>query len=75
MIQVQSSLFPFFDRNPQTFVPNIFAAKAEDFIKATERVYHAPPHASVIHLGVLPHPVTGTVRGATATETARAGVN
>lgn len=39
MIQVQSTWFPLIDRNPQTFVPNIFEARAEDFQKATQRVY------------------------------------
>ena len=40
MVQVQSSWFPLYDRNPQTFVPNIFWAKPEDYKKATQRVYH-----------------------------------
>jgi putative CocE/NonD family hydrolase len=43
MVQVQSSWFPLYDRNPQTFVPNIFWAKPGDYRKATQRVYHAPP--------------------------------
>jgi len=41
MVQVQSAWFPLYDRNPQTFVPNIFWAKPEDFKKATQRVYHS----------------------------------
>ena len=41
MVQVQSSWFPLYDRNPQTFVPNIFFAKPEDFRKAVQRVYRA----------------------------------
>jgi putative CocE/NonD family hydrolase len=41
MVQVQSSWFPLYDRNPQTFVPNIFWAKPEDYKKATQRVYHS----------------------------------
>ncbi len=41
MVQVQSSWFPLYDRNPQTFVPNIFLAKPEDYKKATQRVYHS----------------------------------
>ena len=56
MIQIQSSLFPFFDRNPQTFVPNIFEADEEDFVKATHRVYVSADHQSAIHVGVLPGP-------------------
>ena len=38
-VQVQSSLFPLYDRNPQTFVPNIFFAKANDYRAATQRVF------------------------------------
>ncbi len=38
-IQVQSTWFPLIDLNPQTFVPNIFYAKPEDFKKQTHRVY------------------------------------
>ncbi len=38
MVQVQSSWFPLYDRNPQTFVPNIFFAKPSDYVKATQRV-------------------------------------
>jgi hypothetical protein len=41
MVQVQSSWFPLYDRNPQTFVQNIFWAKPEDYKKATQRVYHS----------------------------------
>ncbi|WP_229213214.1 MULTISPECIES: CocE/NonD family hydrolase [unclassified Duganella] len=40
MVQVQSSWFPLYDRNPQTFVPNIFYAQPGDYRKATQRVYH-----------------------------------
>jgi predicted acyl esterase len=39
MVQVQSSWFPVIDRNPQTFVPSIYTAKASDFQAATQRVY------------------------------------
>jgi uncharacterized protein len=41
MVQVQSSWFPLYDRNPQTFVPNIFWAKPADYKKATQRIYHS----------------------------------
>jgi uncharacterized protein len=54
MVQVQSSWFPLYDRNPQTFVPNIFFAKPEDYVKATQRVYHARGAASFIDLPVVP---------------------
>ena len=53
MVQVQSSLFPLYDRNPQTFVPNIFDAKPADYRKATERVWHTPGSASFIDLPVV----------------------
>ena len=39
MVQIQSSWFPLYDRNPQTFVPNIFFAKPGDYRAATQRVY------------------------------------
>jgi len=39
MVQVQSSWFPLYDRNPQTFVPNIFWAKPGDYRKAVQRIY------------------------------------
>jgi uncharacterized protein len=53
MVQVQSSWFPLYDRNPQTFVPNIFWAKPEDYVKATERVYHAAGEQSAVELPVV----------------------
>ena len=56
MVQVQSSWFPLYDRNPQTFVPNIFWAKPTDYQKATQRIYHAPGHASFIELPVVKTP-------------------
>jgi putative CocE/NonD family hydrolase len=54
MVQVQSTLFPLYDRNPQRFVPNIFKAKAEDYQKATQRVWHQSSQASFISLPVVP---------------------
>ncbi len=54
MIQVQSTLFPLYDRNPQTFVPNIFNAKPADYVKATQRIWHEPGNASYISLPVVP---------------------
>ena len=54
MVQVQSSWFPFVDRNPQTYVPNIFEAKASDFTKQAHRIYHADGEASGIGVSVLP---------------------
>ena len=53
MVQVQSSLFPLYDRNPQTYVENIFNAKPGDYKKATESVYHGAADASGIFLPVV----------------------
>jgi hypothetical protein len=50
MVQIQSSWFPLYDRNPQTFVPSIFWAKSSDYRKATQRIYHAPKQRSFIEL-------------------------
>jgi uncharacterized protein len=54
MVQVQSTLFPLYDRNPQRFVPNIFEAKPGDYAKATQRVWHAPGKVSFISVPVVP---------------------
>jgi len=53
MIQIQSSWFPLYDRNPQKFVPNIFWAKPEDYQKATQRIYHTSDKASFVELPVV----------------------
>ena len=53
MIQVQSSLFPLYDRNPQTFVPNIFFAKPGDYVKATQRIFTSGAQASSVILPVV----------------------
>ena len=53
MVQVQSAWFPLYDRNPQTFVSNIFLAKPGDYKKATQRIHHAAGEASFIGLPVL----------------------
>ncbi len=54
MVQVQSSWFPLYDRNPQTFVDNIFFAAPADYRKATIRVYHSEANASFIGLPLRP---------------------
>ncbi|HEX4650308.1 MAG TPA: CocE/NonD family hydrolase [Granulicella sp.] len=56
MVQVQSSWFPLYDRNPQTFVPNIFFAKPADYQKATQHIYHSASEASFIELPVVTTP-------------------
>jgi putative CocE/NonD family hydrolase len=53
MVQVQSSWFPLYDRNPQTFVKNIFFAKPADYRRATIKVFDAGPGASFIDLPVV----------------------
>ncbi len=53
MVQIQSSWFPLYDRNPQTFGANIFWAKPEDYRKATQRIYHSPEKATFISLPVV----------------------
>jgi len=53
MIQVQSTWFPIIDRNPQTYVPNIFDAKASDYRAATIKVYRSPQAASHVVLPVV----------------------
>jgi putative CocE/NonD family hydrolase len=53
MIQIQSSWFPFFDVNPQTFT-NIYKAKPGDFIKATQRVWFSKKYPSKVEVGLLP---------------------
>jgi uncharacterized protein len=53
MVQVQSTWFPLYDRNPQTWVPNIFKATAADFKAQTHRVWHTPQHPSRIEVTIL----------------------
>ena len=53
MVQIQSSWFPLFDRNPQTFV-DIYSAGAEDFQTARQRVYRLPYRATRLRMPVLP---------------------
>jgi uncharacterized protein len=59
MVQVQSSWFPLYDRNPQKFVPNIFEAKESDYQKATQHIYRSSKFPSSIEMSVLPN---GAVR-------------
>jgi uncharacterized protein len=53
MVQIQSSWFPLYDRNPQTFVANIFLAQPADYRKADQRIYHSPDQASFIELPLV----------------------
>jgi len=53
MVQVQSSWFPLIDRNPQTFVPNIFKARESDYRTATQRIYRSAAHPSHVTVPVV----------------------
>jgi predicted acyl esterase len=53
MVQVQSTWFPIIDRNPQTFVPNIFEAAESDFKAATHRVYRTVQYPSRVDVPVV----------------------
>jgi putative CocE/NonD family hydrolase len=53
MVQIQSSWFPLYDRNPQTYVDNIFFAKPADYQKATQRVFDGGVHESFINLPLV----------------------
>lgn len=54
MVQVQSTWFPLYDRNPQKFVPNIFDANAADYQKATQRIYRSSEYPSSVEVSVVP---------------------
>lgn len=54
MVQIQSSWFPLYDRNPQTYVPNPFFARPADYVKATESVFRSGSEASAVWLPVVP---------------------
>jgi len=53
MVQVQSTWFPLYDRNPQKFVPNIFEANESDYQKATQHIYRSKSFASRVEISVL----------------------
>jgi putative CocE/NonD family hydrolase len=54
MVQIQSSWFPLVDRNPQTYVPNVFLADEDDFIEATQRVFRSAQYPTSLWLPILP---------------------
>jgi putative CocE/NonD family hydrolase len=56
MLQIQSSWFPLYDRNPQTYVPNIFFAKPADYRKATQSIYRSNSQPSAVWLPVVDRP-------------------
>jgi predicted acyl esterase len=53
MVQIQSSWFPLYDRNPQTFVPNIFNAKPADYQKATQKIVRDGSNGTFVELPVV----------------------
>ena len=53
-VQVQSSWFPIIDRNPQTWMPNIFEAKDSDYQKQTHRVWRTAGTASRVEIATVP---------------------
>jgi len=55
MVEIQSTWFPLYDRNPQTFVPNIMKAKPQDYKPETITVWAGPGHASALELPVMPN--------------------
>jgi len=58
MVQIQSSWFPLYDRNPQTYVDNIFFAKPDDYQKATQSIFHSADRPSAVQL-----PIVSAARG------------
>lgn len=60
MVAVQSSWFPLYDRNPQTYVDNIFFAEPNDYRKATQRVYSGGTNQSRIDLPIIAPEAVGT---------------
>jgi predicted acyl esterase len=54
MVQVQSTLFPVYDRNPQKYVENIFFAKPADYQKATVTILYGGKQSSAVLLPVVP---------------------
>jgi predicted acyl esterase len=55
MVQVQSTWFPLYDRNPQKFVPNIFMARDADYIPAMQRIFRSSRYPSHITLPIIGH--------------------
>jgi putative CocE/NonD family hydrolase len=60
MIQIQSSWFPMYDRNPQTFVPSIFTAKPSDYQPATQSIFHESTYPSAVRLPVAEEAIGAT---------------
>jgi len=54
MVQIQSSWFPLYDRNPQSYVENIFFAQPADYVKATQTIFRSAELPSAVWLPVVP---------------------
>jgi predicted acyl esterase len=54
MVQIQSSWFPLYDRNPQSYVANVLRAAPGDYVKATQRLFHGPDARSAVLLPLTP---------------------
>ncbi|QOY90448.1 CocE/NonD family hydrolase [Paludibaculum fermentans] len=54
MVQIQSSWFPLYDRNPQTYVSNIFMAQPADYVKATQSIFRSAEASSAVWLPLVP---------------------
>lgn len=63
MVQVQSTWFPLYDRNPQKFVPNIFLARDSDYIWATQRIFRSRGNPSHVTIPTLTHSETAPSSG------------
>ncbi|MGB9406661.1 MAG: CocE/NonD family hydrolase [Terracidiphilus sp.] len=59
MVEIQSTWFPLYDRNPQTFVPNIMTAKPSDYQSATITIYSGPGHDSTLQVPLVSACKTG----------------
>ncbi len=62
MVQVQSSWFPLYDRNPQKYVPNIMLAPRASYTRATQRIWHTPAAASAIELPIVSEPSSNNTK-------------
>jgi putative CocE/NonD family hydrolase len=62
MVQVQSTWFPLYDRNPQKFVPNIFQATDADYQMATQRIYRTKQYPSSVEIMTLPQSAVAAQR-------------
>jgi uncharacterized protein len=69
MVQVQSTWFPLYDRNPQKFVPNIFQAIDADYQSATQRIFRSKQYPSSVEIMILPQASASAQRGTTKPST------